>query len=330
MKIEIPIFHCFNNKYVIPAAVAFYSLLENSNPNYNYKLIVAHSDITVENQLKETIKEFKNSSLRFIKIDAFAIEWDNLSSKCHYSKEMFLKLNISSILKEYNKVIVSDVDVLYKNDISKDYIEFMKDEENYLAGVFDLQKMSSFKKIYEKEFTQDEINKLLIGAGYFFMNLKKIREDNLEKKFFLELKNNINRIKQPEQDILNLVCYPKIKKIPLRNMVCSYIYDLYDKNNLKDEKNWTKEELKNAIENPIQLHFAGSEKPWTKFDVTKSEDWFYYLAKTVYLKEFLMKLEYMVHPNYEGKVKKILKIFIPIGFRRKLILTLEKWKKKNN
>ena len=30
--------HCFDNNYVIPAGVAFYSLLENANPNYFYKI----------------------------------------------------------------------------------------------------------------------------------------------------------------------------------------------------------------------------------------------------------------------------------------------------
>ena len=49
---DIPVLHFFNNKYVIPAAVSFYSMLENADKNYNYILYVGHSDITKENQEK--------------------------------------------------------------------------------------------------------------------------------------------------------------------------------------------------------------------------------------------------------------------------------------
>ena len=65
---DIPVLHFFNNKYVIPAAVSFYSMLENADKNYNYILYVGHSDITRENQekLKKTIECFSNAQLKFI------------------------------------------------------------------------------------------------------------------------------------------------------------------------------------------------------------------------------------------------------------------------
>lgn len=61
----IPIVHCFDNNYIIPAAVAFYSLLEKSNNNYNYKIYVLHEDITQLNQdkLRATIKNSKMQNL---------------------------------------------------------------------------------------------------------------------------------------------------------------------------------------------------------------------------------------------------------------------------
>lgn len=68
---DIPVLHFFNNKYVIPAAVSFYSMLENADKNYNYILYVGHSDITKENQekLKKTIENFSNAQLNFIDMD---------------------------------------------------------------------------------------------------------------------------------------------------------------------------------------------------------------------------------------------------------------------
>ena len=52
----IPIMHSFDNNYVIPASVAFLSMLENADKNYFYKLYVLHSDITEKNQ-KELKKQ---------------------------------------------------------------------------------------------------------------------------------------------------------------------------------------------------------------------------------------------------------------------------------
>ena len=68
---EIPLMFCFDNNYVIPAAVAFYSLLEHCNRDYYYKLYILHTDISVINQekLKENIKEFSEfSELIFVDI----------------------------------------------------------------------------------------------------------------------------------------------------------------------------------------------------------------------------------------------------------------------
>lgn len=48
----IPVIHFFDNNYVVPAAVSFYSMLTNANKDYEYALYVGHSDITDENQKK--------------------------------------------------------------------------------------------------------------------------------------------------------------------------------------------------------------------------------------------------------------------------------------
>ena len=47
MKKEIPIMFCFDKNYVIPAGVAFFSLMEHANQNYNYKFYILHSDMTI-------------------------------------------------------------------------------------------------------------------------------------------------------------------------------------------------------------------------------------------------------------------------------------------
>lgn len=64
----IPIVFSFDNNYTIPAAVAFYSLLNKAAKNVFYEMFVLHSDISEENQdlLQNIIKRTNNASLNFI------------------------------------------------------------------------------------------------------------------------------------------------------------------------------------------------------------------------------------------------------------------------
>ena len=47
---KIPIFFTFNDDYVIPAAVAFDSLLKRASADVAYQMFVIHSDISPDNQ----------------------------------------------------------------------------------------------------------------------------------------------------------------------------------------------------------------------------------------------------------------------------------------
>lgn len=92
-KITIPIMHCFDNNYVIPAAVSFYSMLMNANTKFNYKLYVLHTDITTKNQSKliELVNNFSYADLEFINMkNRFNDVWGNLQNKGHYSKESII------------------------------------------------------------------------------------------------------------------------------------------------------------------------------------------------------------------------------------------------
>lgn len=122
MREIIPVMHCFDNNYVIPAAVAFYSMLEYANPDFDYKLYVLHSDISQENQqkLKETVASFDNAEVIFIEMNnKFDDIFYRMQTKGHYAKEVLYKLLCASIFPQYEKLIVADVDVVYRGDISK-------------------------------------------------------------------------------------------------------------------------------------------------------------------------------------------------------------------
>lgn len=295
-KVEIPIMFCFDKNYVIPAAVTFYSLLEHADKNYHYHFYVLHSDISKlqQEKLQETIKDFgEMAELEFVDMaHRFDEIWKRIYKGGHFAKEVMYKLLIASIFPQYDKLIVTDVDVVFLGDVSKSYTELDCNDDIYIAGVRPIGKINSYMENYKEQWSDEEIQKLgHICGGYLVANLKKIREDNMEEKFINCFKENGYRLNQMEQDILNICCYPKFKYLPLSYVACSYMWDYFPNDaSRKTDENYSYEQICEAMDNTIQLHYATSIKPWKNVNCTKSEEWFKYLAKTPFLAEFLDNL----------------------------------------
>lgn len=323
----IPVMHCFDNNFVIPASVAFYSMLENSNPQYTYKLYVLHSDIKLDNQLKlqELVNRFANATLEFIDMqNKFDDLFAKTTNKHHYSKEMFYKFLVASIFPQYDKIMVVDVDVVYLSDVAKIFNSFDIEEDIYFSGFRGFVLKDSWvekvtKDDYMQDYSENDVNKLLTGAGYIIFNLKRMRIDNIEDKLINYALDNVHRLRQPEQDTLNLVCYPKISFLPVNSVVCTYMYELYrTEEDFNNDLYHKAEDIKFALKNPIQLHYAGNNKPWNTLDCTKADVWFRYLAKTEFLVDFLNLLAGNIKKS-KVAYKKILTLNIPF-LKRKIFI----------
>lgn len=301
MSNTIPVMFCFNNNYAIAGGVAFYSMLENANKDFDYKLFVLHNDITEENQclLKKTVKMFPNADLTFVDMNN---KFDDLYSKtkshAHFSKEMYYKFLAPSIFKEFDKILITDVDVVFLSDISTLYNDFDVREDYYFSGVAHCS--TEFKQKAYKEMTQEEIQKLLVKAGLLVYNLKKMRQDNCEEKFIDFALKNAKRIKLPEQDTINIVCYPKIKKMPANAILCCCDY----LENMKEED----------LNNIIQYHYAKKAKPWNA-KVARADLWFKYLLKTPMFEKYMEILEEKFNP----KIKTVFSFAFPF-YKKKFSL----------
>jgi lipopolysaccharide biosynthesis glycosyltransferase len=291
---------CFNDNYAVPAAACFISIMEHSSAENEYFFNVLHSDISAEHQkmLSDDMKKFPNCRLIFTDMNnKFETEFSQFSHQAHYAKEVLYKLCCASIFPEEEKMIITDVDVIFLDDIAQMYDAFEPDEDFYFAGIGGIKKTTpNFIRSVElyKKFDEEDLQKLEngVGGGFLLTNLKKIREDGIEKKMADYLISNVDRLLQAEQDVINLVCHKSIKKLPKRYMVCSYSYD--DFKNGRNFSRLSKEEnpgeIKNALENPVQLHYASEVKPWKFARCTKSEIWFEYFRKSVFARIYLKEI----------------------------------------
>ena len=305
-------------------------MLANANPEFQYRIYVLHSDITNDNQSKlaQTVGKFENAHIQFINMEhKFEDLFIKTKEKGHFSKEIYYKFLMPSIFHQYEKIMLADVDVVYLGDISRDFVNFNCADGYYLAGANSPILKNSWienynQRTYEKDFNANEIQKLIVGAGYFVYNLALMRTDGIEEKLIEFTEKNLSRLKQPEQDVINLICHPKIKVLPLNSMVCTYSYELFKTNvDLNNALDHSYEEVKFALGNPIQLHFASGLKPWNNPEGIKSEIWFENLSKTVFLSDYLKKWGKIISQLDTEKI--LFQFKIPF-FKRKIILKKRK------
>lgn len=299
--IEIPIMFCFDKNYVIPASVAFLSLLEHANKKYKYIFYIIHNDISLEQQkkLRKTLAGFEdNYELYFMNFEnKFDDIWQKVKSKVHFTKEVLYKLLVSSIFPQHDKIIVSDVDVVFLEDISESYFSIDTSiDDCYMAGVKQVGYLRNFNSVYEGKFSEEEIKHLNnFCGGYIIFNLHQMRKDNLEKTLISYLNKNAERIIYAEQDVLNICVKDRVKYLPLNYVSCTYMWDFYKtEEDFVNDPVYTKAEIISAMEKPIQLHYASTEKPWKHVDTIKSSEWFKYIVKTAFLEDYLMELPYKI------------------------------------
>lgn len=278
----IPIFFTFDNNYVVPAAVAFYSLLDNAKSDVYYKMYVLHSDISIQNQelLQDVVKKKNNGELTFININnSFDEFWKNgsfvFTKNGAFTADAIVRCFGARYFPQYDKIIYSDVDIIVVDDISEIYDMDM--QGSYIAGVKNcFAKYSSFELSHLKPEHYAMLSDKYIGGGIWVMNLKKIREDDIETKMVDVIKDETIVKRWNDQDIVNIACNGKVSFLPLNYISYPYLIDLLKKSDFVSD--YSREELYDSILHPKIIHFA-ADKPWNR-NPNYSSLWytyFYYL-----------------------------------------------------
>lgn len=200
----IPILHCFDHNYVLQAGVCFHSLLSHTSPTRHYVLHVMATGLTAEDKdlLQGIVGHFRNATLVFDnppKLDLPDLKGGN------FSKALFYKLALANLYPQYDRAIVSDVDVVYADDIALAYDVLPVDSSAYLAGPLDvtyaswrgegiLRDLGAPKSLrrYFSNFSAEERSQLRVGAGFMTFNLRRMREEQIPDRCFSFAKRTSN------------------------------------------------------------------------------------------------------------------------------------------
>ncbi|MDR1467213.1 MAG: glycosyltransferase family 8 protein [Oscillospiraceae bacterium] len=278
---KIPIVVAFDNNYICPALVSLSSLFSNAKEDTYYKIFFLVTDeFTQENKNKifKLGKDYKNFEAVFLNLNKESKQFKDLNIFLErFSKEMFYRLKIPSLLENEEKCIYMDVDTVVCDDLSDLYNE---DLDGYcVGGIADgtrqAIKEDSSENI-EKYHKYLGVNNMddFINSGVIVWNLVECRNYKLEDRFldFLKKRNNTPEKTLNDQDTINSGCHGKIKDLPLKYNVQTY-YNLksYEESGIVS-KLFTEKTWQEAVNHPVIIHYA-LNKAWNCLDLTFADKW---------------------------------------------------------
>lgn len=279
-----------DNNYVLPTIVAMTSILENANDDRFYKFyLLISEDFKKENEEKflNLRKIYGEKCLvNFLKMSN---EFDNNRTASHITAATYFRLRLPSLLQNEEKCLYLDGDIIVLKDLWELYKTDITDY--YIAGVKAAGPQRGGARLAKKLDTPDV--KKYVNAGVLLMNLKKMRQDNIEQKFneFTPRIEEMN-LSGADQDTINSVCYEKIYTLPLKYNAMTK-YPITIENGYKKSKAcqdcYTRNEFEEAKTNPVIIHYADRKKPWNNYSIPFGDFWWEYAQKTDCFKEIQQK-----------------------------------------
>ena len=269
-----------DNNYTYPTVVSITSLMTNAKntTHYDIHIMVPH-DFTEENKQKllNLPKKFENRCQ--INLIDMQNSYESANVAGHIRTPLttpaYYRLSLSSLLPEVDKIIWVDGDTLIFEDLTN-LINISMDGLYYKGFLDYPYPMESFN------FKGDHY----ICSGVMLINLKKLREDNMEPKIETFIKENNDKLVQHDQTVINVLFQDNIGALPIKYGIFNFtdmeMVNDYS-NRLVAKNKYTKNEILQAYEKPAILHYV--YKPWEQNEVNRKDLWWEYAAKTDYFDE---------------------------------------------
>lgn len=272
----VPIAFAFDENLIMPAGVCITSLLENASSETYYDIFILHPfniDLS-KSLLSEIPQKYNNCRISYKPI---CNEFNSSYEVRGITTCTYYRLIIPEVIKEYDKILYSDVDVIFRDDLSMFYQ--IDVDDYYFAGVDNCSFIRKDVQIYLRDVLGLDYRDGYFYAGNLIVNSKKIREEAVIEKL-KEASNN--KYKQQDMDIINIVCNRKIKRVSPAFCLTNYIYRLILKQKKEMLSCFTNDELEYAIQKGI-IHYNGA-KPWNTW-CQNYDIWWYYYRKSIFFSE---------------------------------------------
>ncbi len=261
MSNVIPIVFCFDKRIVLGASVAIKSLIDCAKDTTTYDIRILHSDLDLDKQkaLNSLVENTRhNIAFHYVNPDLFK---KAPRSKGSWTEIVYYRLLVPEFLNEYEKAIYSDVDVLFKDDLSELYNTEISD---YELGAVRAEKNTP-NTICHKYFENNKKD-YIYWSGLMLLNCKKFRAENIFNKLIENAKKYYKDLRFFDLDLINITCN-KIYPLDMKYCVMQSIYyndDYKQRGDYQYLKGvYSNEEIETSKENAVIVHYGGEPgKPW--------------------------------------------------------------------
>ena len=306
MKI-IPIVFTFDNNLIMPASICISSLLMSADADTYYDIFILHSEKCnfSKSELVDIPQYYSNCKITFRTVNSefiTAYEIRGITTTAYY------RLLIPELIPEYDKILYSDVDVIFREDLSKYYNTDL--EGFYMAAVDNASALRPNVQKYIKEKLGIDHKYGHYYSGNLVINSKKIKEDNIIPIFRELAKKDFN---QQDMDIINIACYGKIKPLSPAFCLTNYLTEILVKRKQEMLSFFTEEEIQHALKSGL-VHYNGA-KPWKTYCINFDIWWEYYRKSPFYDEKFYFdffnsKLNELDQLTLWKRVKILLRYFV--------------------
>ena len=270
---KIPIVFAFDDNYVLPASVAIMSLQATRGPSTEYEVIVFHNGLRAE-----TMRKFSRiCPIRWMQVSG--MDFESLP-KSWTGEAGWFRCLIADLLPEYDRVIWSDGDVLFKNDLSGAYTQNI---EGYDWLGVRMEQPNERHGVHVHFYEKDGCP--IYASGFMVINARRWRENNFLDKCKRVIKQFGDRL-TGDLDVLNLAA-DSIGNVSFRYCVLSNFVESAKIENAKEypwiERTHGRRAVLDAVRDPIIVHYAGCGarlKPWERGPKTVPKDYWAFLSKS--------------------------------------------------
>ncbi len=280
-----------DNGYIKYFAVALKSLIENSNPNEQYDIVLLASDIDKKNKYHLEKMLPNNFSLRYFDIDNYIKSKFNLKLNTlqYWSISMWYRIFIPLIMPKYERVAYFDSDICFNQSIDELFkISF---NENEILAILDtISPILNYNQSRKQHLTQIlglKKPEAYFNSGVILFNIKKINKQHYINQCLKKIEST--NLQFPDQDLLNIVFEGKTKLIPSKYN-SQYHFPIFRETDFYYADEEYQKDYLDGFKNPVIVHYTSSRKPWHSPLEKNAEIWWHYARQTPFYEEILLRM----------------------------------------
>ena len=289
----VPVVLAANDHYAPILCTCLESIKEHISETVSYDFAVFHTDITNQNQdrISSIFKASENVRLQFINISSIVADY-KLDAREHITTETFYRFLILDIMKNYEKVVYIDCDLVVNKDIAKLHQTELGD--SLIAAVRDVDFIGQLNipgattLSYSRETLKLKDPWQYFQAGVLIFNVPQMRRLTTVTEL-LELADK-DLYRYSDQDILNILCQGQVTYLDPK---WNHIFNCHGER-IKNVIVWDPaalyEKYMESRKNPYIIHYAGFCKPWEEPSEEFGEVFWDYARRTPYYEVLVQRL----------------------------------------